>query len=100
LVFNAAAEQMFGSTEGEAIVDASSDLSLSDFATRQRTFAVLAREKRKVDGCAWSPVWTARRRRGVSDNVISQLNSNGQTLYTVILRDITYRKQAEDALHE
>ncbi|MBO0723276.1 MAG: sigma 54-interacting transcriptional regulator, partial [Blastocatellia bacterium] len=101
IMFNNAAEAMFGCSEAEALGQ-----SIDRFLPE--TF----RDAHRGDLQAFAETKVTRRARGRIHGLhadghkismeasISQVEASGQKFYTVILRDITLREQAEAALRE
>lgn len=102
ILFNQGAETTFGYRQDE-VIGRSLELLLpgrfqdvhrqhiADFSESKETARTMG-QRREVSG---------RRRDGTefpAEASISKLNLNGEAVFTVILRDITERKQAEDAL--
>ena len=102
VLFNAAAESVFGCPRDEAI-----GAPLAWFIP-DRYRAEHARHIRRFGETGLSPrrmgaqrIVTGRRRSGEEfpiDASISQITENGRRFYTVILRDVTERAQADEAL--
>jgi PAS domain S-box-containing protein len=102
VLFNAAAEEMFGLTASEAL-----GRPLDDFIPRRyraahreyiRDFGTTGVTSRVMAGAR---AVSALRADGVEFLVeasISQIEASGQKLYTVIMRDITERREAEERL--
>lgn len=105
VIFNPAAEQMFKSTAGEAIGQAL-DRFLPEYIRAEhrefiQAFGQSASTKRSMKTS--SLALTCLRANGESfpsDVSISQIEIDGKKLYTAIVRDITERKRAEEALRE
>ncbi|HZG42276.1 MAG TPA: ATP-binding protein, partial [Longimicrobium sp.] len=100
--YNQGAEQTFGYTAeqvmGERVEMLIPEPHRADHAARVREFGdspVVARrmgERGQISGCRWSgEVFPA-------DASISKLEVDGKRLYTAVLRDVTERVRAEDAL--
>lgn len=104
VVFNAAAEQMFGCSAAEAIGQSIARFVPERFreahTSHVRGFGATKVTKRSMGALGALYGLRADGEEFPIEASISQVNSNGQRLYTVILRDITQRKQAEDALRE
>ena len=104
ILFNAAAEKMFGCSAAE-VMGHSIDRFLPDrfrgtHLELIRTFGESSVSKRFVG--AESPL-TGKRASGEEFPIeasISQVSLHGQRIYTVILRDITERLQVEEALRQ
>ena len=100
-VFNEAAEKMFGYSSRE-VMGKTVDLLIPQAIDREHMG-----EFAKPGGAArsmYSPGQLAARRAGGEEfpieASISQLNTDGQKFYTVILRDVTQRQLTERALRE
>jgi len=103
VLFNAAAETIFQCPRAEAI-----GASLARFIPERlraeherhvRLFGETGTSSRRMAGAR---VVTGLRRNGEEfpvDASISQISESGRKLYTVILRDVTERVRAEEALH-
>jgi len=105
VLFNAAAEKMFGCVHDEAIGTTMDHfiplLFRSEDKTHARRFGesgVTGRAMATLGGALW-----AVRKNGVEFPIeasISHIESDGRKLSTVIIRDITERRLAEQAVHE
>jgi len=102
VLFNAAAETMFGCPRGEAIGAPLARLiperMRAGHADHVRRFGVSGTASRRMGA---TRIVTGLRRNGEEfpiDASISQVDENEQKFYTVILRDVTARIQAEAAL--
>jgi PAS domain S-box-containing protein len=103
VLLNNAAEAMFGWTRDEAL-GAPLDRFIperfrSAHAAHVRQFGETGVTSRRMGGAL--RIVTGRRRDGEEfpiDASISQISESGQRFFTVILRDVTARMQAEDAL--
>lgn len=104
VLFNVAAEQMFGCTAAEAVGQPLDRFIPERFRYRHREHVRRFGET-GVSGHAmnWERVVTGLRANGEEfpgEAHISQLKVAGQQQYAVILRDITERKQAQRALQQ
>ena len=104
VVFNAAAEKMFGCSAAEAIGQPVERFIPERFrsahATHIRLFGETGVTNR--DMRALGSLWAVRAdgEEFQIEASISQIESGGRKLFTVILRDITERQLAEDALRQ
>ena len=103
-LFNEAAEKVFSWPASEAIGQPFGRL-LSDRLSKLLTEYIQASdEEDKAKRYLWVPEGlTARRADGEEfpiEGTLSQVEAAGQKLYTVILRDINQRKQAEEELNK
>jgi len=101
-MFNAAAETMFGCSREQAIGTSLAELIPERFRDahldRVQRFGAGRITSRRMGGLR---VVTGLRRNGAEfpiDASISQLSEHGKKLYTVVLRDVTERVRAEEAL--
>jgi two-component system, cell cycle sensor histidine kinase and response regulator CckA len=102
LLFNAAAEMMFGWTSHEAVGRHLDEFIPPRYRRTHRDFVAdfgkSGTEKRRMG----QPGMTVGLRQGgvefPIEASISQVESQGERLYTIILRDITERVKAEEAL--
>jgi PAS domain S-box-containing protein len=92
VVFNVAAEKMFGCTAAEAI-----GTSVERFIPYIRQFGETGVTSRIMG--TLSPLWASRvnGEQFPIEATISHLQAGGKKLFTVILRDVTERKRAEEA---
>ena len=104
VLFNDAAQKMFGCSEREAVGQAIDRFIPERFREPHqnhfRTFGATGVTKR-----AMGPLGSISGRRVDGEEFpieasISQLDLSGQMFYTIILRDITKRRQASEALRE
>ena len=102
VLFNAAAESMFGCPRAEAIgapvEQFIPERSRAAHAAHINEFGRVSVRSRRM---AADRIVTGLRRTGEEfpiDASISQLTENGRKLYTVILRDVTERVRAQEAL--
>jgi PAS domain S-box-containing protein len=102
VLFNTAAEKVFGCPQSEAIGAPLSwfipERFRADHANHMRKFGETDTSSRRMSA---QRIVTGLRRNGEEfpiDASISQITENDQKLYTVILRDVTERVRAEDAL--
>ena len=102
ILFNAAAEQVFGLPRAEALGLPLTDLMPQRFreshGTHLQRFGASGGTTRRMGG---QRVVMGLRRNGEEfplDASISQLQMHGHRFYTVILRDVTERERAEQAL--
>ena len=104
VVFNAAAENVFGWTRNEAIGGPLTrflpERFRHDHHRHLESFGLTGVTNRRMGD---STVLWALRADGTEFPIeasISQTGVDGRRLFTVILRDVTHRKAAEDALHQ
>ncbi len=102
VLFNAAAETVFGCPRAEAIGAPLTwfipERFRAEHAEHIRRFGATDTNSRRMGA---QRIVTGLRRNGEEfpiDASISQITENGQKFYTVILRDVTLRVQAEQAL--
>ena len=102
LLFNAAAEAMFGCTRAKALgaplASFIPDRFRSAHAEHMRRFGETGVVSRRMGGLR---IVTGQRRNGEEfpiDASISQLDESGGKFYTVILRDVSERVRVEEAL--
>ena len=103
VVFNRAAEQVFGCSRNDALGAPVSRFMPERFraahAAHVEAFGRTGTTNRRMGDT--TTLWAVRSdgREFPIEASISQTNVDGRHLYTVILRDVTRRKEAEDALH-
>ncbi|GEO82728.1 PAS domain S-box protein [Pararhodospirillum oryzae] len=101
--FNPAAERMFGYRADEIVGASVSMLIPGRLGGRPGSLATALRTRRLDRLLGRGREGTGRRRKGSTFPVeitVSQVDLDGQTIYTGIVRDITERKKAEDRLRE
>lgn len=103
-VFNEAAEKMFGYSSREVMGKALDLLIPAGFQAFDREHIEEFGKTGVTARSVYSPGQLAARRAGGEEfpieASISQLNTDGQKFYTVILRDVTQRQLTERALRE
>ncbi|MDQ6620551.1 MAG: PAS domain S-box protein [Pseudomonadota bacterium] len=104
VLFNAAAERMFGCAQADAFGASLADFIPArfrpDHAEHVRRFGHTGTTSRRMGG---TRIVTGLRRTGEEfpiDATISQLDAHGEKFYTVILRDVSERVAADDALRQ
>jgi PAS domain S-box-containing protein len=104
VLFNAAAEALFGCPREQAIGASLAWFIPERFRTEHeqhiRHFGVTGTSSRRMGGAR---IVTGLRRNGEEfpiDASISQITESGKKVYTVILRDVTERVRAEEALRQ
>ncbi|MBI4986454.1 MAG: PAS domain S-box protein [Rhodocyclales bacterium] len=104
VLFNAAAEAMFGCAMAEAIGSPLERFMPERFraAHRQHVLGFAASETRSRDMAPQMAIVGQRAdgREFPIEATISQVQLSGEKLYTAILRDVTERRRAERQLHE
>ena len=102
VLFNPAAEKMFGCTQSEALGSAVDQFIPPRFRREHQEHLRRFSESGGTIGAmgALGTLW-ALRRNGQEFPIeasVSQAESNGKKLFTAIIRDVTERKQAEEVL--
>jgi len=104
ILFNAAAEQMFGARAAEAIGQPLDRFIPQRFREAHReylpAFGQTQVTKRRMGALGTVYGLRASGEEFLVEASISHIEVSGQKLYTVILRDITERKRAEERLRE
>ena len=104
LLFNAAAEKMFGCTKDEAIGTVIDQFIPQPFRWEQPAHTPDFGESGVPTGNMGMPaaLWAVRTngQQFPIEASITHLESNGEKLFTVIIRDITERRRAEEAIRE
>jgi PAS domain S-box-containing protein len=103
-VFNHAAEQIFRSSAAEALGQPLDKLIPERFRSAHSQYVQDFGQTGVTNRSMYRPgtLW-GRRADGEEfpiEATISQVELDGQKLFTVILRDVTQRRQAEEALHQ
>jgi PAS domain S-box-containing protein len=104
VLFNTAAEKMFGCTAGEAIGSDVNRFVPQRFASEHKTHIHLFGES-GISSRAMGRLGTLRAVRANGEEFpievsISQVETEGKRLFTAIIRDVTERCQAEKALRD
>ncbi len=103
-LFNAAAEKVFRCKAAEVIGQPFERLLSKRFGNLLKGYCLAVRPTRISNQQLWAPEGlTARRADGEEfpvEATLSPMEVAGERLYTVILRDFTERRQAEEALHK
>ncbi len=104
VIFNPAAEAMFGCTAANVLGTPLEQFIPSRFRDRHHAhvghFGETGVTTRRMGGQAEITGLRANGEEFALEASISQAVVGGKKLFTVILRDITHRKQAEDALRD
>jgi PAS domain S-box-containing protein len=104
VLFNAAAEKMFGCTQDEAVGTAIDRFIPERFRPEHEAYMRRFGESGVTTRNMGTPaaLWAVRRngQEFPMEASITHLESDGRKLFTVIIRDITERRRAEEAIRE
>ena len=104
VLFNAAAEKMFGCTQDEAVGTVIDRFIPERFRPEQGSYMRLFDESGVTTRNMGTPsaLWAVRAngQEFPMEASITHLESDGRKLFTIIIRDITERRQAEEAIRE
>jgi PAS domain S-box-containing protein len=104
VLFNSAAEKMFGCTQGDAIGDVIDRFIPERFRSEHGAHMLRFGESGVTTRNMGTPValWAVRTdgQEFPMEASITHLESDGRRLFTVIIRDITERRRAEESIRE
>jgi PAS domain S-box-containing protein len=104
VLFNQAAEKVFGCTTTEAVGQRLDDYLSEGFSNLLTDYLAEFRKGKKTQRYMWAPEGLTARRAGGEEfpieATIAQFETAGNKFFTIILRDINERKMAEQELRK